>query len=180
MTLDEALRYAREHQPSLQSARARVAAAAADTRVARAQWLPTFGATVQAFEGTTNNRTASYVGVREVDAPTDRRHAQIRSTGTFTPSTSTLAAVGAGQEVFDFGRIAAQAAVADVGLRDASNTARHASACASSLLVKDAYFARPRRARRPARRGGRLSRARRSTATWPPRRSRAACTRRSS
>src|SRR6185369_3692128 len=69
MTLDEALRYARVHQPSLQSALARVAAAAADTRITRAQWLPTFGATAQAFAGTTNNSTASYVGVREVAIP---------------------------------------------------------------------------------------------------------------
>ena len=52
--------------------------------------------------------------------------------GSFTPSTSTLAAVGAGQEIFDFGRIAAQAAVADVALRGGATPRRRASACASS------------------------------------------------
>jgi hypothetical protein len=51
VTLAEALAYARAHQPSLQAARARVAAAAADTRISRAQWLPGFGLTLQAFEG---------------------------------------------------------------------------------------------------------------------------------
>ena len=139
MTLDEALRYAREHQPSLQSALARVAAAAADTRVARAQWLPTFGATVQAFEGTTNNSTASYVGVREVALPRIGGTA-VRSTGTFTPSTSTLVGVGAGQEVFDFGRIAAQAAVADVAY-EAERHRADAERLRVELLVKEAYFA---------------------------------------
>jgi len=139
MTLDEALRYARNHQPSLQSALARVAAAAADRRVARAQWLPAFGATLQAIEGTTNNSTASYIGVREVALPRIGG-TPIRSTGTFTPSTSTLAALGAGQEVFDFGRIAAQAAVADVAYETEQYRAG-AERLRVELLVKEAYFA---------------------------------------
>jgi outer membrane protein len=138
MTLDEALRYAREHQPSLQSALARVAAAAADTRIARAQWLPTFGATLQAIEGTTNNSTASYVSEREVAIPRIGGTA-VRGTGTFTPSASTFAAVGAGQEVFDFGRIAAQAAVADVAY-EAERDRAGAERLRVELLVKEAYF----------------------------------------
>src|SRR3954469_8527778 len=111
MTLGEAMRYAAQHQPSLQSALARVAAAAAETRVARAQWLPAFGATAQAIEGTTNNSTASYFSVREVATPRIGG-TPVSSTGAFSPHTSTFAAVGAGQEIFDFGRIAAQSAVA--------------------------------------------------------------------
>jgi outer membrane protein TolC len=139
MTLTEALRYAHEHQPSLQSALARVSAAAADTRIARAQWLPTFGATAQALEGTTNNSTASYISVREVAIPRIGG-TPVKSTGSFTPSTSTLVAVGAGQEIFDFGRVAAQAAVADVAYE---SERYHASAerLRVELLVKDAYFA---------------------------------------
>ena len=139
MTLDEALRYAREHQPSLQSALARVSAAAADTRIARAQWLPTFGATAQALEGTTNNSTASYIGVREVAIPRIGG-TPVHSTGSFTPSTSTLVAVGAGQEIFDFGRIAAQAAVAAVAYEGERYRAS-AERLRVELLVKDAYFA---------------------------------------
>jgi len=138
MTLDEALRFARAHQPSLQSALARVAAAAADTRIARAQWLPTFGATAQAFEGTTNNSTASYVGVPEVALPRIGG-TPVESTGSFKPSTSTLAAVGAGQQLFDFGRIAAQAAVADVAY-EAERYRADAERLRVELLVKDAYF----------------------------------------
>src|SRR6185369_9363282 len=69
LTLEQALATARAHQPTLQSALARVGAAAADARIARAQWVPTLGATVQAIEGTTNNTTASYLGVREVGLP---------------------------------------------------------------------------------------------------------------
>ena len=139
MTLDQALLYAREHQPSLQSALARVSAAAADTRIARAQWLPTFGATAQALEGTTNNSTASYIGVREVAIPRIGG-TPVHSTGSFTPSTSTLVAVGAGQEIFDFGRIAAQAAVADVAYEGERYRAS-AERLRVELLVKDAYFA---------------------------------------
>jgi len=138
MTLDEALRYARAHQPSLQGALARVAAAAADTRIPRAQWLPTFGATVQGIAGTTNNSTASYLGVREVALPRIGG-TPVQSTGSFQPSASTLAAIGASQEVFDFGRIAAQTAVADVayeGERDRADAER----LRVELLVKETYF----------------------------------------
>jgi outer membrane protein len=138
MTLDEALRYARAHQPSLQSALARVAAAAADTRTPRAQWLPSFGATAQAFEGTTNNSTASYVTVREVAIPRIGGTA-VHSTGSFQPSASTLAAIGAGQEVYDFGRIAAQAAVADAAY-EAERDRADAERLRIELLVKEAYF----------------------------------------
>jgi outer membrane protein len=136
MTLAEALAHARAHQPSLQSAIARVAAAAADTRVPRAQWLPSFGGTLQAFAGTANNSTASYLGVPEVDLP---RIGGTRIDRSWSPHASTLAAVGAGQEIFDFGRIAAQAAVADT----AYETERHradAERLRVDLVVKEAYY----------------------------------------
>jgi len=138
MTLGEALSFARAHQPVLQSALARVAAAAADTRVARAQWLPSFGATAQGFAATANNTTGTYLGVPEVDIPRIGG-TKVAATGSWRPSSSTIAALGAGQEVFDFGRIAAQAAVAD-----AAYTAERYHADAEhlrvELLVKDAYY----------------------------------------
>jgi outer membrane protein len=138
MTLPEALVYARAHHPSLRSALARVQAAAADARVPRAQWLPAFGATVQAFEGTVNNSTASYLGVPEVDLPRIGG-TPAGASRTWKPSLSTLAAIGGGQELFDFGRIAAQAAVADV----AFETERHrtdAERLRVDLLVREAYY----------------------------------------
>jgi outer membrane protein len=138
MTLPEALAYARVHQPSLRDALARVAAAAADTRVPRAQWLPAFGATAQAIEGTTNNSTAAYLGVPEVDLPRIGG-TPTKSTGTFRPSTSTLAAIGGNQEVFDFGRIAAQSAVADVSYQAEKHRA-DAERLRIDLVVKDAFF----------------------------------------
>lgn len=63
----------------------------------------------------------------------------MRSTGSFAPKTSTLLAVGAGQELFDFGRIAAQAAVADVE----HETARYAAEgerLRVELMIKEAFF----------------------------------------
>jgi outer membrane protein TolC len=138
MTLDQALQYARGHQPSLQSALARVAAGAADARIPRAQWRPVFGATVQGLAGTTNNSTASYVPVREVALPRIGG-TPVESTGSFQPSGSTLVAVGGSQELFDFGRIAAQAAVADVAY-EAEQYRADAERLRVELLVKDAYY----------------------------------------
>jgi outer membrane protein len=143
MTLEEALSYSRAHQPALKSALARVAAAAADARVPRAQWLPSFGATLQALEGTTNNTTASYVGARNVDLPriggTTVGSPKAGSAAAWTPSTSMLGAIGGGQEVFDFGRIAAQSAVADLSY-DAEYERANAERLRLDLLVKDAYY----------------------------------------
>ena len=112
MSLREALDYARTHQPQIRSALAELAARRSEARVPRAAWFPQIGATAQLLIGTTNNTTASYLNVAETDLP---RIGSTRATGTtsWTPSPSTLAAVTVDQEVYDFGRIAAQAAVAD-------------------------------------------------------------------
>jgi outer membrane protein len=139
MTLAEALAYARVHQPSLRSALARVSAAAAETRIARAQWLPVLGATAQVFEGTTNNSTASYLGARDVDLP------RIGGTPANTTkwgslSTSTLGAIGAGQELYDFGRISAQAAVADAAYQSERLRA-DSERLRIDLLVREGYYA---------------------------------------
>lgn len=138
MTLEEALTYARAHQPSLRGALARVAAAAADARVPRAQWLPRAALVLEGFEGTTNNTTASYLNVRGVDLPRIGG-TRVDGAGQWSPNTSTLAALGVQQEVFDFGRIAAQAAVADAAYsverqRSLSERLR------IELVVKDAYY----------------------------------------
>jgi outer membrane protein len=138
MTLNQALTYAREHQPSLRSAVARVAAAAAETRIPRAQWLPSAGLAVEALEGTTNNSTASYVGVPGVDLPRIGG-THVSASGSWKPDTSTLVAIGAQQEVFDFGRIAAQAAVADAAY-DAERSRASSERLRIELLVKDAFY----------------------------------------
>ena len=138
MTLPEALSTARAHQPSLRAALARVAAAAAETRISRAQWQPSFGATVQAFEGTTNNTTALFVGAPKLDLPRIGG-TKTDDVGSWSPSTSTLAAVGGTQEVFDFGRIAAQAAVADAALQAERHRA-DGERLRVDLLVREAYY----------------------------------------
>jgi outer membrane protein TolC len=112
MTLPEAIVYAHEHHPRLRSALAELKARQAETRVPRAQWLPQLGATAQIFYGSFNNTVNSFINVPELDLP--RIGGRTASANTdWTPYGSTLAALGVTQEVYDFGRIAAQIAVAD-------------------------------------------------------------------
>jgi len=139
MTLPEALAHARAHHPALRSALSRLGAAAADARIPRAQWLPAVGATAQVFEATANNTTASYAGVRGVDIPRIGG-TRVAPTGDWSPDLSTLAAVGATQEIFDFGRIAAQAAAADLAVQ-AEGQRSDAERLRVNLLVKEAYYA---------------------------------------
>ncbi|MGO9291765.1 MAG: TolC family protein [Polyangia bacterium] len=138
MSLHEAIAYARLHHPSLQSALARVRVAEADLRVPRAQWLPNIGGVVETFEGTANNSTASYLSTSEVALP--RIGATSVNTSAWSPSPSSLAAVGASQEIFDFGRIGAQVGVADAAITVERLTA-FSERLRIDLLVKDACFA---------------------------------------
>jgi outer membrane protein len=139
LTLSEALAYARVHQPSLQTALARVRAAEADTDIPRARWLPSVGATAQVFAATENNSTASYLGVREVDLPRVGG-TRVADPPSWRPSPSTLAAVGVDQELWDFGRIASQAAVAHAALA-VERLAADAERLRIVLLVKESFFA---------------------------------------
>ncbi len=112
MMLESALRYAHDHQPSLLAARARIEASRAAAFIPRAAWYPRAAASAQFLEGTTNNTTAASVGTAGIDLP---RIGGTRAgaNGSWSPSPSTLAAVGVRQEVFDFGRIAALSAASD-------------------------------------------------------------------
>lgn len=138
ITLAEALAFARAHQPSLATALARVRAAEADTHVARAQWLPTLGATAQVFEATENNSSASTLGVRGVDLPRIGG-TRVPDHPSWAPHASTLAAVGLDQDVFDFGRIGAQAAVADATV-GVERLAADVERLRVALVVKEAFF----------------------------------------
>jgi outer membrane protein TolC len=112
MTLPEAIEYARAHQPAVRAALARIAAARADARTSRAQWLPFVVGAGELLGGSANNTTASYVGVPGLDLPRIGA-TKVTSDGSWKGYASTLVAVGAQQELFDFGRIAAEAAVQD-------------------------------------------------------------------
>ena len=138
LTLPQALDYAREHQPSLVAARARISASAAAAEIPRGLSLPHVDASAQVFGATANNSTAAYVHAYGLDVP--------RVGGTkvgdvsFAPSASTFAAVGARQELFDFGRIAALDAEADAEL-DSTRRRADAERLDVALAVEEAFFA---------------------------------------
>ena len=141
VTLPEALAYARTHQPAVRAALAHIAEQQASAGVPRAAWYPSAGLTGQLYEGTANNTTASYLGVDALDLP------RIGGTPTTTGESagwqahpSTLAALGAKQELFDFGRIAAESAAADARVTVAAHAA-DAIRLDVELGVDEAYFA---------------------------------------
>lgn len=142
--LDEALAYAEAHQPSLRVALDRVSAAQADARIPRARWLPVVGAVAEGFEGTANNTTAAYLSVPEVPLPRIGATRTIEhgtwTRDTWAPSPSTLIAGSVTQELFDFGRIAAQSAAADA-LVKLEMAAAESERLGIQLLVKESYFA---------------------------------------
>lgn len=140
MSLSEALAYAAAHQPSLQAARARVEVARRSITVVRAEWLPQLGATAQLFGGTMNNSSAMFGSVRTMDLP--------RIGATKSPTIvdlaeaypSTLAGVGLRQTLFDFGRIAAQSAIAGQEEKIASQRAE-LERLEVGVQVEMAYYA---------------------------------------
>ena len=125
----------------MRAALARIAAAKADAAVPRAQWYPQLGATAQIYLATANNTTALYLNTPEVDVPrVGGTSAVDASHATFQPYGSTFAGVGVSQEVFDFGRIEAQASAADALV----DVARHASDATSldvDFAVEESFYA---------------------------------------
>ena len=139
VTLEQALRYARQHQPAIRSALAEYQARRAEARVPRAAWLPQVGATAQLFGATSNQTTASYLGVPEVDLPrVGGSRGRTQATATWTPQASTLAGLSVAQEVYDFGRISAEIAVADAFAAMAKAGAE-AAALDAELGVEEAF-----------------------------------------
>jgi outer membrane protein TolC len=107
MTLDEALAYAKAHQPALSAARARLEAAEHDLVANDREWYPKVTVGAQVVAGTVNPSSATALpfpglnvarvgGTQMADPPTLR------------PYASTMVALGVRQEVFDFGRLAAR------------------------------------------------------------------------
>jgi len=139
MTLRAALDYARAHQPALHAALERIAAQRAAARAPRAQWLPVVTGAAELLAATANNTTASYLGVSGIDIPRIGGTRFARD-GSFAPYASTFAALGIQQELFDFGRIAAQTAVEDT-LVEVARHAADAEWLALALGVEESYFA---------------------------------------
>jgi outer membrane protein TolC len=142
MTLNEALAHARAHQPAVRAALARVGAEREAARIPRAQWLPSAGVTAQVFAATANNTTGTYLGAPFVDVP---RIGGTPANPAFSgkmmqPYASTYVGAGINQEIFDFGRIAAQAAAADAAVDVAR---QHAATVGLDVdyAVEEAFFA---------------------------------------
>jgi outer membrane protein TolC len=139
--LVEALAYARSHQPAVLASLARVETERANAEVPRAQYYPLLGLTAQFLEGTTNNTTASYLTDPFVDLPRiGGTTSTSGSDATWKPYASTLAAAGLSQEIFDFGRIAAEAAAADARVTIAARAA-DTQLLDIELNVEEAFFA---------------------------------------
>jgi outer membrane protein len=138
MSLPEALDYAAQHQPSLRAAQARAQAALAEALIPDAQWFPRLGATAQLYEGTTNNSTAMTLSGLGVDVPRIGGTAPL--TASWAPHAATFVGVGLRQELFDFGKIAAQTAVVDA-LASAAQSRAQVETLDLRLAVKESYFA---------------------------------------
>src|SRR5579884_1365036 len=61
LTMQEALAFARQHQPAIHAALARVSARMAEAQVPSGQWMPTVGVSAQIYGMTANNSTGTYV-----------------------------------------------------------------------------------------------------------------------
>jgi outer membrane protein len=107
MSLAEARAHAHSHHQRTLAARRRLAAAVADANVPGAGWLPRVGAMAQIVGSTANNSTATILGTSAVDIPRIGGTA-ISDEPSFRPYPTTMVALGVRQQLFDFGRIAAE------------------------------------------------------------------------
>ena len=139
VTLSEAIAYARANQPSIRVAQSRIAALQAEAQVPRGQWKPQIGITAQLFGATSNNTTGTYVTPAFLDMPRIGG-TRVSSPGSLMPYASTIVAAGLTQELFDFGRIAAQSAAADAAV-DVERQRARAATLDVTYDVEEAYFA---------------------------------------
>jgi outer membrane protein len=126
MPLADAVAYARTHQPEIRAALARVEQQHLVSKIPGSQWYPLLDATGQLFAMTPNNTTGTYVDPGYMDVP--RIGGTAFTTGfsdaTFQPYPSTFVGLGVTQELWDFGRIAAQSAAEDALVDVAKQRAR--------------------------------------------------------
>lgn len=144
MSLADARAFARAHQASLAAARARLEGTLRDVEGVNAEWKPSIGALAEVVGSTVNNSTATQLtggpaGV--IDIP--RVGATAVRTGddlAWRPYASTLVGVGLRQEVFDFGRIAAQAAAARA-LTEVERERQRLTTLGVDYAVAEAFYA---------------------------------------
>ncbi len=139
VSLRQALDYAHVHQPSIAAARARVEVARAYAEVPRAAFAPRVAAAAQVLAGTSNNTTASYATLGILDV------ARIGGTPanapvSWRPAPSTMIGISVHKELFDFGRLEAQADALDELARSAEEIAKVAQ-LDLDLLVEESFYA---------------------------------------
>lgn len=139
VTLPEALQAARSHQPQLQAARLRLEAASHELDAAAAGWLPTVGGLAEVVASSTNNSTATVLSNGAVDLPRIGS-TKVTATPDFTPSMSTVVAIGARQTIYDFGRIAAQREAAQ-SLAELESARVKGTSLNVDLNVRRAFYA---------------------------------------
>ena len=139
MTLHEAIEYARAHQPSLAAARARVEVAREQAQLPRAAWSPRVVLGAELVAGTNNNTTTSYGGPLGFDIPRIGG-TTANATRSLSPEPSSLAGGGVRQEVYDFGRLSAQAQALDLFARAAEEDAQLAD-LDLTLFVEESFYA---------------------------------------
>jgi len=139
VSLRTAIGFALSHQPEVLAARARLRAARAELDVPEAQWRPSIGAVTELVGGSTNNSTASIVSSRVLDLPRIGA-TSVQDQASARPYPSSLIGVGVRQELFDFGRIAAQTAAAE-GLAASDKERLRGARLDAVLAVTEAYYA---------------------------------------
>ncbi len=139
MSLSDAIDFALRHQPEVLAARARLLASRAAQRIPGAAWRPTVGALAELVGASTNNSTATTLSNGVVDLPRIGGTAA-RADNDFTPYATTLVGLGVRQELFDFGRIAAETAAASA-LAAVDEQRLRESRLDTVLSVTEAYYA---------------------------------------
>lgn len=139
MTLNEALAYSRGHQPEIRQALAEIAAREAEARVPRAGWMPRVNMQAQWHLGTNNTTTSSFLNVRGVDIPRVSSTPVSPNTN-WTPFPTSIVAATVNQQIFDFGRLAAQTVVADA-LTDVARAGAAEVQLDIELRVEEAFSA---------------------------------------
>src|SRR5262245_35792185 len=137
--LREAIDFARAHQPSLAAARARVEVAREQARLPKAPPAPRVPAGAELLGGTNNNTTASFGGPLGIDVPRIGG-SPANAPATWRPEPSTFLGIGVRQELYDFGRLAAQQDALDQFAHAAEEGAT-ATDLDLVLLVEESFYA---------------------------------------
>lgn len=139
LSLQDAIQFALKHQPEVLAAKARLLAARAAERIPGAAWRPTVGALVEVVGGSTNNSTATVVSNNVLDLPRIGG-TSVQTAADLTPYPTTLVGLGVRQQLFDFGRIAAETAAASA-LAAVDEQRARAARLDTTLSVTEAYYA---------------------------------------